>query len=208
MRLPRLSANGWLLVGFGLILAALIGEPAYRSITGIKSAEEVRMEQQEALAAKLAAGPRVGDPAPDFTLPTLAKGNKVNLHDFRGRPVLISFYCGCYLCRGVAKELEKLEKAPLKHRPVVLGLASFSQDRLVPFIHDTGAKHTLYLHDEGKHVGRQWGSTVCPRVWVVDESGKIAFRHEEPEGSMQPSPVPAEVKAVLERPQLLQTAAR
>jgi peroxiredoxin len=209
MRFPRLSANGWLLAGLCFILAGLVGEPAYIAITGHKSAEQLRQEKMEAEALRLAAGPSVGDTALDFTLKKEANIQQaVSLRDFKGKRVLISFYCGCYLCRGTAKELEKLSKLPPKNRPVMLGLCSFSPDRLVPFIHDTGAKHTVYLFDDHKQVGQRWGSTKCPRTWLIDEKGRISYRHEEPEGEMQPSPVPLQVRAVLERPQMLQTTAR
>src|SRR5438046_1943556 len=68
MRLPRLSANGWLLVVFGIILMGLVGEPAYRAITGRKSADELRFERLKSMAARYAAGPQVGEVAPPFTL--------------------------------------------------------------------------------------------------------------------------------------------
>lgn len=207
MRVPRLSANGWLLVIFGVLLVAMAGEPTYRAMTGRKPASQIRIEELEKEEARLAAGPAVGSPAPACTLKS-ADGRTVSLSDFKGRPVLLSFYCGCHLCRSVATEFEKLVQKPLKHRPVVVSVHTFASDRVPPFIKDTGAKNATYLHDPGKKVSRQWGSMTCPRTWLIDESGKIAYRHEEPEGGMQPSPVPRQVRAVLDRPRLLLTAAR
>lgn len=207
MRVPRLSANGWLLVIFGVVLVALAGEPTYRAMTGRKPAAQIRLEKIAEEEAKWAMGPAIGDPAPAFTLKA-ADGREVSLADFHGRPVLLSFYCGCDLCRNVAIEFEKLTQKPLKHRPVIVNVHTFTSDRVEPFIKDTGAKHATYLHDPGKKVGRRWGSLTCPRTWLIDEQGKIAYRHEEPEGAMRPSPVPAQVRSVLERPKLLRTAAR
>jgi cytochrome c biogenesis protein CcmG, thiol:disulfide interchange protein DsbE len=207
MRLRGLSANGWLLVIFGVLLVAMAGEPAYRAMTGRKPASQIRLEKLLEEEAKMAAGPAVGDPAPGFTLKG-ADGRPVSLSDYKGRPVLVNFYCGCYLCRGVATQFEKMVVRPLKHRPVILSLCHFTSDRVAPFIQDTGAKHALYLIDEGKKVSQRWGSMKCPRTWLIDGQGKIAYRHEDMEGGMQPSPVPAQVRAVLDRPQLLRTAAR
>src|SRR5437588_4856665 len=146
MTLPRLSANGWLLVVFGIILVGLVGEPAYRAITGRKSAEEVAIENQMKLASKYAAGPQIGEVAPSFTLKSSTDGHKVSLSDFRGRRVVMTFYCGCGYCREVAREWEKLQKQPLKGNPVFIGICYFQPDRLPPFIKDTGAKDLLYLY--------------------------------------------------------------
>jgi hypothetical protein len=52
------------------------------------------------------------------------------------------------------------------------------------FIKATGAKNMLYLHDPGHKVGIEYGSRICPRTWLVDEHGKIAYRHEEQEADM------------------------
>jgi peroxiredoxin len=209
MRLPRWSANAWLLLVFGLLLAGLVGEPAYRAITGRKSAQEIQFAKLQEAERKMAMGPAVGDPAPSFTLKS-SDGREVRLSDFRGRPVLLSFFCGCYLCRGVATEWEKLQKAPLKHRPVVIGIHYFRPDRLKPFIEESGGKDILYLYDPEKEVGRRWGSTVCPRTWVIDEQGRIVYRHEEEEATMAAaqSPVPHQVRRVLSRSKLQLTAAR
>jgi peroxiredoxin len=208
MTLPRLSANGWLLLIAAVLLVGLTGEPAYRAITGTKSAGEIRHEKEVATAMKRAMGPRVGDLAPPLELKAYNDGHLVKLSDFRGHRVLLSFYCGCYLCRGVATQFEKLQKSRPRHRPVMLGVCSFDADHLEPFLKDTSARHAVYLHDPGKRVGAMWGSTVCPRSWVIDEQGKIAFRHEEQEGSMQPSPVPTQVWNLLDQSKLLRTAAR
>src|SRR4051794_26888514 len=118
MRLPRLSANGWLLVVFAIILMGLVGEPAYRAITGRKSADEVRLEKLKMMEAKYAAGPQLGDAAPPFPLKSATDGHKVSLSDFKGRRVVMTFYCGCSYCREVAKDWEKLQKQPLKGNPV------------------------------------------------------------------------------------------
>jgi thioredoxin-dependent peroxiredoxin len=197
MRLPRMSANGWLLVVFGMILLGMIGEPAYRAITGRKSSFEQQYEKQKELAAKYAAGPSVGEDAPPFTLKSEKDGHKVSLSDFRGRRVVMTFYCGCSYCREVAKSWEKLQKEPLKGNPVFLGICHFAPDRLAPFIKDTGAKDLLYVEDPGKQVALRYGSPVCPRTWVVDENGKIAYRHEESMTAMLHSPVPKQVETKL-----------
>src|SRR5262249_39743429 len=139
MRMPRLSANGWLLVIFGVILAGLAGEPAYRAITGRKSAEEVRIEKMQAAVEKAAGGPIVGHKPPDFKLKEIVNGKdskEVSLSDFKGRRVVLTFFCGCSVCRGVATEWAKLPKAPVKGNPVILGIWHPDSDRVASFVKD------------------------------------------------------------------------
>jgi peroxiredoxin len=209
MRLPRWSANTWLLVIAGVLLVGLAGEPAYRALTGRKTAEEIRLAKLSAEEMKMAVGPQVGDSAPAFSLKA-ADGRKVSLSDFRGQRVLISFFCGCYLCRGIASEWEKLAKAPLKNRPVLIGIHYFSPDRLQPFIEEAKAKDLLYLYDPDKEVGRRWGSKTCPRTWIVDEQGRIAYRHElaDSEVPVPRTAVPRQVRSLLSQPKLQLTSAR
>jgi len=209
MRIPRLSANGWLLVIFMVVLAAMAGEPAYRAITGRKSAMELRLEKQAALAAKYAAGPQVGEVAPPFTLRSMTDRHKnVSLSNFRGRRVLLNFFCGCSLCREFASHWAKIQQKPLPGDPVLVGICFFEPDRLAPFVKDTGAKNMVYLYDPGHQVGARYGSRVCPRAWVIDERGKIAFRHEEMEATMPHSPVPGRIEALLEQRRIQLTSAR
>jgi len=211
MRMPRLSANGWLLVIFGVILAGLAGEPAYRAITGRKSAEEMRIEKVEAAVAQAAGGPTLGQVPPPFKLKEIVNGKEgpeVSLSDYKGRRVLLTFFCGCSVCRGVALEWAKLDKAPLKGNPVILGIWHPDADRVAPFVKETGAKNIVYLHDPDRKTGVAWGSIKCPRTWVLNESGKIAYRHEDVEAEMPKSPVMAQVRSLLEKPKLQLTAAR
>jgi peroxiredoxin len=208
MSIPRLSANGWLLVIFAVVLAAMAGEPAYRAITGRKSALELRLEQQAEFAAKYAAGPAVGEVAPPFTLKSMKDGHKVSLSDFRGRRVLVNFFCGCSLCQEFASHWAKMQQKPLPGDPVLVGICFFEPDRLSKFIQATGAKNMIYLHDPGHQVGARYGSRVCPRAWVIDEHGKIAFRHEEMEASMPHSPVPGRIQALLQQRRIQLTSAR
>jgi peroxiredoxin len=208
MRLPRLSANAWLLICAAVLLVALAGEPAYWAITGRKTAEQIALERQEAEEIKWAAGPAVGEPAPPLALKSYKDGRPVNLNDYRGHDVLVSFYCGCGYCIDVASQFEKLQKKHPKHRPVMLGIFSFTPDRLEPFLTSSGARSAVYLYDPNKGVGRRWGSTTCPRTWLVDAKGRIAYRHELRDGEIRPSRVPRQVWNRLEHPKPLRTAAR
>ena len=54
MTLPRLSANGWLLLIAAVLLVGLTSEQAYRAITGTKSAGEIRHEKEVAAAMRAA----------------------------------------------------------------------------------------------------------------------------------------------------------
>jgi peroxiredoxin len=127
------------------------------------------------------AGPfKIGDVAPDFTLKD-AKGRDVSLSQFRGKRVLLNFYCGCSLCRGVATTWTNMMSQPRMRPTVLLAVASFEKDYDQTFRKECGWKGLL-LYDLKPHrvVATKYDSRICPRVWVLDEQGKILFTNPSP----------------------------
>ncbi|MCS6862567.1 MAG: peroxiredoxin family protein [Abditibacteriales bacterium] len=53
--------------------------------------------------------PKVSSLAPDFTL-TDYKGKTYRLSDFRGKKVLLNFFCGCGACAELAATWEKIQR--------------------------------------------------------------------------------------------------
>ena len=59
--------------------------------TGVSAAENVPQQAAEDTSPSLPVAPQVGALAPDFTLTDIT-GNQVSLVDYRGKPVVVSFF--------------------------------------------------------------------------------------------------------------------
>jgi len=113
----------------------------------------------------------VGSLASDFTLSDY-NGRVYRLSDYRGKKVVVNFFCGCGLCRVMAREWGK-QFADLSSIQL-LAVANFSPATAVEFRNATGIKFPLLLDPFGK-VAQRYQSTVCPRCWMVDEEGKVTY---------------------------------
>ena len=80
--------------------------------------------EDEELARWLHAGPKRGEPAPDFNLPDIS-GRMVRLSDLRGRPVVIEF--GAYTCPIFSDRVPAMEKLASEH-PEVTFLVIYTRE--------------------------------------------------------------------------------
>jgi cytochrome c biogenesis protein CcmG/thiol:disulfide interchange protein DsbE len=128
------------------------------------------------LAATAHATPRIGEPAPDFTVTTF-DGNTVKLADLKGDVVILNFWATwCGPCRRELPLLDGVFRAYGKYGLRVLAVATedpVPRDKLrsleeklrIPFVermtgpyHDVGALPTNYIIDRyGKLVYAQAG---------------------------------------------------
>lgn len=124
---------------------------------------------------------KVGDTAPDFTLPD-ALGNIYTLSSFRGKsPVIIYFYpkantpgCTKQAC-GIRDEWSKFEANNIP----VLGISVDSKEALQNFASKYKLNFPL-LSDKSKNVCKSYGVLnflgFANRVtFIIDKEGKIAF---------------------------------
>jgi peroxiredoxin Q/BCP len=130
--------------------------------------------------ALFAATPQVGQPAPDFTLPT-QDGSKISLHDFRGKWVVLYFYpkdgtSGCTLeAHNFQRDIAKYEQAGA----VIVGVSVDSPDSHKEFCAKQGLSFKLAA-DTDKNVSRQYDSfngllrMSSRNTFLVDPQGKIA----------------------------------
>jgi cytochrome c biogenesis protein CcmG/thiol:disulfide interchange protein DsbE len=127
----------------------------------------------------LPTGPRVGDVAPDFSLPA-TDGTTVRLSDLRGSPVLLNFWATwCSPCR---KELPVLQAAyqPDTDDLVVLGInMRESPDKVATFAADLDLELPLLLDQEGQ-VSDAYQVRGLPLSLFVDRDGLIVARHVGP----------------------------
>jgi len=137
--------------------------------------------------ALLLAGPtpvEVGEPAPDFALPDL-DGKTVRLSDHRGKVVVLEWFNpGCPFV--VASHTRgSLVDAAARHRES--GVVWIAVNSAAPGKQGHGAEanraasrswrmdHPLLL-DESGEVGRAYGATNTPHMFVVDRQGRLVYR--------------------------------
>jgi cytochrome c biogenesis protein CcmG/thiol:disulfide interchange protein DsbE len=123
------------------------------------------------------AGPEVGRPAPDFTLPDLA-GNPVRLADYQGKKgVLVNFWATwCVPCREELPSLERLHR----RRQGTLEVLAVSLDTASPakvraFARELGLSF-LILSDRELALARMYRVRVVPMSFIVDRTGVIRYR--------------------------------
>jgi peroxiredoxin len=124
----------------------------------------------------------VGDPAPDFSLPSI-DGGTVSLQDDAGKVVVLEWINpNCPFSRRHAQEKRMIQLAQHHHEITWLAINSTARshrDYLSP------AEHRAYdesmgidypvLYDTDGAVGRAYGAHTTPHMFVIDEHGKVIY---------------------------------
>jgi peroxiredoxin len=147
------------------LVAGAIGLPVLRSLP-ISAA--LQGNGGAALPAQ-PIGPKVGERAPEFTLPDLS-GKQVSLADFRGDPTLALFWNpGCGFCQRMLDDLKAWEAKPSEGAPrlLVVSTGSVEENKAM------GLRSPVLL-DQGFSVGNLFGANGTPMAVLVDAEGNIA----------------------------------
>jgi peroxiredoxin Q/BCP len=146
--------------------------------------------------------PAVGTTAPDFTLKS-QEGKTVNLHDFKGKWVVLYFYPkdmtqGCTIeAHNFQRDLPQYDKK----NAVILGVSVDSVDSHVQFCTKESLSFRL-LSDERHEVVAKYGSVAkfgtaevaARNTFIIDPKGVIQKVYEK----VNPMPHSAEVLAALD----------
>jgi peroxiredoxin len=111
--------------------------------------------------------PGVGQPAPDFVLPTRT-GQPIRLSFLRSRPAILCFFCHCGLCRAVATEMA--QTAELRARAQIVVVTGDANALEQEFGRQIGLD-ALFLQDAPPVVAPRYASETCPRCWLIDKHG-------------------------------------
>ena len=128
----------------------------------------------------------VDKPAPDFTLIN-TDGTKVSLTDFKGKYVVLEWIN--YDCPFVAKHynggnMQALQKKHMEKGCVWLAICSSAPGKQGHFsneaIHQRMKAHnsevSAYLHDENGEIGRLYGATNTPNMYIINPDGELEYR--------------------------------
>jgi hypothetical protein len=135
----------------------------------------------------------VGGPAIELSLPPVEGGTPVALAALRDRPVLLCFFCGCAPCCEVAEKIAAWDNVHLL--AVVSDATSFQGEALRRFRALTGFKGSILL-DRDRAIVARYGSFECPRVWLVDRAGRLAYVNES--AREEPTRIVAALRAALD----------
>ena len=131
------------------------------------------------------AAPNVGQAAPEFTLPDLA-GKAVKLSDFKGRYVVLEWVnpdCP-YVQRhynsanmpGLQKEMGAKNVAWLAINSTRAGHSEFkTPEQMSAWLKHTGGAPVAALIDKDSSVGKLYGATNTPHMYVVDPKGQLIY---------------------------------
>jgi len=136
-------------------------------------------------AAKLVAAAKaeVGKPAPDFALPDLA-GKQVSLAAFKGKTVVLEWFNpGCPYVKKSHTVGSLVDTAKKQQKAGVVWIAinsagagkqgaelKLNTDAVTTF----GLSHPV-LRDESGAVGKSYGATNTPHMFVIDPKGVLVY---------------------------------
>ena len=201
MSTPRFS---WLPIGFGLLslFALIVGGGTFlvRHSLNDGSVPLDRSASNPVTTELPEAYPRGKDTAPDFALVNHL-GKKVQLADFRGQPLLLTFaFAHCTtMCPGVIETVKAVRKDLADQRPVSLFVTIDPERDKPETLAETAGRWEFsegmhFLSGEPVFVGKVLDAYKIPRatdkdsgeivhpalVYVLDAEGRIAFSFSNP----------------------------
>ncbi|MEC5398390.1 DsbE family thiol:disulfide interchange protein [Uliginosibacterium sp. H1] len=124
--------------------------------------------------------PLIDKPAPDFTLPQLhAQDRTLSLADMKGKVWLLNVWASwCAACREEHPLLVAMSKAKLV--PIIgLDYKDQTPDALA-WLQEHGDPYDVSIVDAEGRVGINFGVYGVPETFLIDQQGRIRFKHIGP----------------------------
>lgn len=158
---------------------AVAAQPAKADAPKAQPAE-AKAAQAPATQAKNA---KLGQPAPDFTLPDL-DGKPVKLADYKGKTVVLEWFNpGCPFVQ-LAHRKGGLKGVPAQHaqKGVVWlainsgapGKQGTAKDENAKAMQEFGMGYPLLIDEKGD-VGRAYGAERTPHMYIIDPQGTLVY---------------------------------
>ena len=155
-----------------MLLALTCGYSFAENPTGLVTIGEESFDDEEEVNLK------IGDKAPDFSLPNLNTDKMEGLKDYLGKPTILFFIqSACYSCLQEAKAFQEMkDKYKDKINIVAVGVDLLGKPMLVTWASHNNIKYPVLL-DPIFSVPEKYGFSYTPSSVIIDNTGKIAFIH-------------------------------
>lgn len=155
--------------------------------------------------------PQAGHTAPPFSLAG-SDGKRHNLSQYRGRPVVLFFFCGCVWCEQCARAWGQIQRsgalsAPKSSpnsahdTPITLVVYAGDAQSALDFARQQGLdlSQTVLLPDLEMEVTDQlYHAEPCPRVFVIDRNGIVRYVNDHKDDTPRVAPAMAIVSRVVD----------
>lgn len=124
----------------------------------------------------LVPSPLIGEPAPEFSLPSLDGSSTVTLSELGGDVVVINFFASwCLQCRAEHDDLSATAEA-FSDRGVEFVQIAYQESpaRTLDYLDEVGtSESTVYLADPGSRAAIAYGVFGIPETFFVNANGTV-----------------------------------
>jgi thiol-disulfide isomerase/thioredoxin len=131
-------------------------------------------EARQGVRVVKAAGPQVGDAAPDWTLKD-SDGKEHSLSEYRGKVVVMDFWATwCPPCRAAMPGIQKVHEKYKAKGVVVLGMDCWESGDAPGYMKENGITYGLIM--KADEAAKAYGVSGIPTLYVIGPDGKVAYR--------------------------------
>ena len=129
----------------------------------------------------------IGKPAADFTFTDIA-GRAHRLSDFKGTPVVLEWTnpeCPVVKKHYDSRNMQATQQRAAQEGAVWIAINSagypgaqgnFNDAEAAAWLKEVGATTTAYFRDQSGKVGRLYGATATPHMFVITAEGVLAYK--------------------------------